>query len=93
MTTKGRPQSIDTAQVQACQAQGMTQQQTADRLGLSLSGVRAHWTRITTNGRPAGRTEKARNIAALLAEGLTDRQIAERLGVAVSTVNRKRRQA
>lgn len=88
MTAKGRPPLDTAADVRACQAQGMTQQQTAERLGVSLSNVQKHWQRAEQRGRPSNTAER---VAQLAAEGMTTAQIAERLGVARSTVTRSAR--
>lgn len=88
-TTAGRPVSVDPAAVARCQAEGMTQAETAAALNISLSSARKHWKK----GKPGNHTGStyAEQIAAQVAEGKTDREIADALGVAVSTVNRQRR--
>ncbi|HDS4345640.1 TPA: helix-turn-helix domain-containing protein [Enterobacter hormaechei subsp. steigerwaltii] len=81
--------TVDTAAIARSQAEGKTQQQTADALGISLTAVRYHWIK-GESGNKRGSAYAAK-IAELVAEGKTDRQIAELLGVAISTANRHRR--
>lgn len=88
MKKPGRPTSIDAEAVLACQAKGMTQQQTADHLGISLSGVRANWKRAEGHGRPSPQAEE---IASRLAAGEKPEAIAAALGISASTVRRHRR--
>ncbi|MCX8985146.1 helix-turn-helix domain-containing protein [Citrobacter portucalensis] len=85
MTTKGRPQAIAPEHVHACQASGMTQQQAADALGVSLSTVRKNWKRAETRGRPSANADQ---VAALVAAGLKTGEIAARLGIDRTTVSR-----
>lgn len=72
--------------VSQCQAEGRTQRQTAEKLGMSLACVQTHWTRSGQFGRPTKRNA----VKLLLAQGNTDKQISQELHISVSTVNRQR---
>lgn len=85
--TAGRPQAIAPADVEQCQAKGMTQQQTAAALGVSLSSVQRYWKRAEQRGRPQQSPHTAK-VAALMAEGMTTGQIAKAIGIDRTTVNR-----
>ena len=87
MSLRGRPKTVDPAAVRECQAQGMTQAQTAEHLDISLPAVRMHWEKATTAGRPT----KGAEIAERLAAGERVGDIAAALGVSAATIRRHRR--
>lgn len=81
---------INRSEIARHQAAGLTQAETAEKMGISISSVRLYWNRNPEQGRPVRSNPRNDQIRDMAATGKSDAMIAAALGVSVSTVCRVR---